>query len=153
MECRQNPSFVSLIYGSLSQLFKASRGLQHGFPLSPFIFLIIMEALSKLMEEARYFGLLRGVMVLEREAISHLLFVDEILCSVRGSLRYLRELNNALDIFCIETRMIFNMGKSCLIINNYLTEKLCVLGNIILAPKKNMEERFKYMGFFLKLDF
>jgi hypothetical protein len=52
--------------------------LRQGCPLFPFMFLIISEALRKMLLEAKNSGLIRGVKVSTRETISHLLFVDDI---------------------------------------------------------------------------
>jgi mannosylglycoprotein endo-beta-mannosidase len=51
MGCLQSESFAVLINESPSIFFKTSRGLRQGFPLSPFIFLLIVEALSKMIKE------------------------------------------------------------------------------------------------------
>jgi hypothetical protein len=42
-----------LINGAPSRFFRASRGLIQGFPLALFLFLIVVKALSKLIEDAR----------------------------------------------------------------------------------------------------
>jgi len=50
-----------LVNGSPSRFFKASRGVIQGFPLSPFLFLIIVEVLNRMLKEEKYYGSLRGV--------------------------------------------------------------------------------------------
>jgi hypothetical protein len=49
-----------------------------GYPLSPFLFLIMVEALSKLINDAKENGDLKGVKVIEQEYISHCIFVDDV---------------------------------------------------------------------------
>jgi hypothetical protein len=58
-------SFAVLMNDAPSRFFRASRGLHQGCPLSPFMFLIIAETLSRLLKEARNEGRLRGLKVTE----------------------------------------------------------------------------------------
>lgn len=120
MGCLQSSSFVVLINGSPSRFFKASRGLHHGCPMSPFLFLIVAEALSRLMKEAISHGQLRGIKVLESKTITHLLFVDDVLCSVYGSPSNVTSHKIILDLCCRATRMAINLEKSCILTNNCL---------------------------------
>jgi hypothetical protein len=41
--------FFILVNGSLSSFFTSSRGLRQEDPLSPFLFVVVMEALSKML--------------------------------------------------------------------------------------------------------
>jgi mannosylglycoprotein endo-beta-mannosidase len=49
MGCVQSASFSVLINGSPTSFFRSSRGIHQGFPLSPFLFLIVEKGLIKLM--------------------------------------------------------------------------------------------------------
>lgn len=49
-------SLSVLVNGSPSKLFKSSRGLRQGDPLSPFLFTIVVEALSALLYGAKESG-------------------------------------------------------------------------------------------------
>lgn len=53
-------SFVVLVNGSPSRLFKASRGIRQGDPLSPFLFTMVVEALCGLLSRAKQCGLIDG---------------------------------------------------------------------------------------------
>jgi len=46
-----NVTFSVLFNGSTSPFFQVKRGLRQGFPLSPILFLLIMEGLSRLIGE------------------------------------------------------------------------------------------------------
>lgn len=58
--CMTSTSFVLLGNGVLRRFFKASRGLRQGDPLSPLLFIVVMEALKRLLLRAREMELLRG---------------------------------------------------------------------------------------------
>lgn len=59
-ECISSTSFSVLVNGSLTPLFKASKGLRQGDPLSPFLFTIVAEALRALLLNSKDKGLISG---------------------------------------------------------------------------------------------
>jgi hypothetical protein len=54
-------------------------------------------------------GSLRGVKVTESEEVTHVQFVDDIFCSVKGTNQDVRDLNGIFNIKA--TRMSMNMDK------------------------------------------
>ena len=75
--------FSILINGSPSGFFVSSRGLRQGDLLSPLLFVIVMEAFSRIMDRAIRGGLFSGFIVASPQDhqvwISHLLFADDTL--------------------------------------------------------------------------
>jgi len=71
--------FSVLVNDTPTCCFCCSRGLRQGDPLSPLLFVIVMEALGKMISAAVSRGLLSGFSVGTRVAISHLLFDDDTL--------------------------------------------------------------------------
>ena len=59
-ECITTNSFSILVNGSPSKLFNASKGIQQGDPLSPFLFTIVVEALSTLLLKAKDMDVISG---------------------------------------------------------------------------------------------
>lgn len=86
--CITTASFVLMVNGGLSSFFKASRVLRQSDPLSPLLFIIVMEVFSRLLERARAVNLIKGVVVGrgdQRVKISPLFFADDTLkfCQLR----------------------------------------------------------------------
>ncbi|XP_059658319.1 uncharacterized protein LOC132304581 [Cornus florida] len=61
--CISSARFSVLMNGAPTDFFSSSRGLRQGEPLSPFLFLFVMEALSRLLKKAVKLGFLRGFQV------------------------------------------------------------------------------------------
>jgi hypothetical protein len=90
VHCITSVRFFVLVNGTPSDFFSSSCGLRQGDPLSPLLFVIVMEALSKLIIAFIHRGLLSGFSVgfesFEMVNISHLLFADNtfIFCGVNA---------------------------------------------------------------------
>ena len=81
--CISTVKFSILINGSPSNFFGSSRGLWQGDPLSPLLFDIVMEALSRMLDVAasarEFSGFSVGSTANQSVMVSHLLFADDTL--------------------------------------------------------------------------
>lgn len=112
MACITNPSFSILINGSASPFFHSERGLRQGCPLSPLLFLLVMEGLSRLIASAEQSGDIRGLRITDIFFLTHLLFVDDVLILLNGSIRDSRAFSKILLLFSSATGMLPNQTKS-----------------------------------------
>eukprot|EP00253_Pinus_taeda_P022843 PITA_22843 len=99
MGCITNVSFVVLVNGGASSFFNSQRGLRQGCPLSPLLFLLVAEGLSRLIHKARSEEKVKGIEVAINLYITHLLFVDDILIFTNGSHSELKEFKCIFDLF------------------------------------------------------
>jgi hypothetical protein len=72
-------NFVVLLNGKITSFFKSSRGIRQGCPLSPLLFLLVIEGLSIIIQEKVGDKKLEGVPVARGLHITHLMFVDDVL--------------------------------------------------------------------------
>ena len=71
-------SYAILVNGNAKEWVKASRGLRQGDPLSPFIFTIVADVLSRMLLKAEERSLLEDFRVgRNRCRVSHLQFADD----------------------------------------------------------------------------
>ena len=79
--CISTVQFSILINWALADFFGSMRGLRQGDPLSPMLFLVMMEVLSRMLKGVEGAGLIRGFQAVGRqgvgECISHLLFAND----------------------------------------------------------------------------
>eukprot|EP00253_Pinus_taeda_P019083 PITA_19083 len=150
MGCVTSVSFAVLINGATSSFFKGQRGLRQGCPLSPLLFLLVAEGLSRLILEAKRTGLLKGLEVAVNLYISHLLFVDDILLFTNGNLNEMKELKTILDLFMKATGMQINLRKSHFILEGFTRNECTQLTAIFPFDSFSMDAPFKYLGFWLK---
>ncbi|KAL9674773.1 hypothetical protein QQ045_002972 [Rhodiola kirilowii] len=87
-ECYSTVKLAVLVNGSPTKFFPLERGLRQGDPLSPFLFLLAAEGLSRIFNKASEAGKFEGVAWTETgERITHLQFADDtiIFCKAEWS--------------------------------------------------------------------
>uniref|UniRef100_A0A803Q2V3 Reverse transcriptase domain-containing protein n=1 Tax=Cannabis sativa TaxID=3483 RepID=A0A803Q2V3_CANSA len=100
LNCISSVSFRLLINGSLTNKFSSSRGLRQGDPLSPYIFLLVSEALSAAIRLKEHNRLFQGISICRlAPVISHLLFANDSLLFSTTTTRSCLAIKNALDLY------------------------------------------------------
>ena len=108
--------FLVLVNGFPAGFFGSSRGLRQGDPLSPLLFLLIMEVLSHIMKKIEEGGLIQGFHVGSNNStdirISHLLFADDTILFCEASREQILSIRLVLICFQAFTGLKVNVGKS-----------------------------------------
>ena len=114
--CISTASFSVLFNGSPAGFFPSSKGLRQGDPLSPYLFVIGMEALSCLINravEGNYFAGSRIVVGRGEDlVISHLLYADDTLIFCQANKEQIKYLNWILMWFEALSGLKINLNKS-----------------------------------------
>ncbi|RVW79011.1 Transposon TX1 uncharacterized 149 kDa protein [Vitis vinifera] len=101
--CLSSVSYAVLVNGSAKGWVKASRGLRQGDPLSPFLFTLVADVLSRMLLRAEERNMLEGFRVgRNRTRVSHLQFADDTIFfsnTRRKDLQTLKSLLLAFGIF------------------------------------------------------
>jgi hypothetical protein len=112
MACITSFSFAVLINGAAFPFFKSEIVLRQGCPLSPLLFLLVSESLSKALDAAARAGTFQGISVSSGLKLTHLLFVDDILIFCNGKAGDAEILADILVLFRLAIGMIINQHKS-----------------------------------------
>jgi hypothetical protein len=99
-QCITTSSFSILLDGAPYGKFFPSRGLWQGDPLSPFLFIVGSEILSRLIEKEENLGLLHGIkMASSCPSMSHLLFADDVLIFSKANVNEAGVILNCLSMY------------------------------------------------------
>jgi len=79
MGCEYSTLFTMLINGFSTSLFNPSRGFKQGFPMSPYLFMLVEKGLTRLIKEAKRQRKILGIKVGRSISLTYLLYVDDVL--------------------------------------------------------------------------
>lgn len=101
--CISSVRYSILVNDNPCGFFGSSRGLRQGVPLSPSLFILVMEALSRMMDKAVMGGYLKGfnamIVGVGTVLVSHLLFADDTLVCCDADMNQLDHLGQVLNWF------------------------------------------------------
>ncbi|XP_038973679.1 uncharacterized protein LOC120105381 [Phoenix dactylifera] len=113
MGCVRAPSFAILVNGSPSRFFESAGGLRQGCPLSPLLFILCADALSRALRQAMDSEEMEVYRPVEgAPSLSHLLFADDCLLLARATRRTAEVLRRILWHYCEASGQRVNLGKS-----------------------------------------
>ena len=114
--CVSTVRFFVLVNGSPAGFFSSSRGLRQGDPLSPLLFLLIMEVLSRILKKSEEGGFIQDFQVGPINStgirVSHLLFANDTILFCDASREQILSIRLVLTCFQAFTGLKVNMGKS-----------------------------------------
>jgi hypothetical protein len=151
LSCVTNANIGVLINGEPSSFFKSERGLRQGCPLSPFLFILIMQGLSLLLAKRVEDQHLVGINFSNYFKLVHLLFCDDVLILLKAEQGEWYVIKETLQLFCLASGLSINYTKSTAHFWGISETELQQLKDIIPLPFINLSEGFTYLGYHLKL--
>ncbi|XP_026459894.1 uncharacterized protein LOC113360618 [Papaver somniferum] len=136
-----------LVNGWPFGFFEVGRGLGQGDPLSPILFVIAEEVLSRNLTKMIQEGLIQTMVNRKGCQPSHLMFADDIFISCNGHKRTLDNLMGLLMKYQVASGQIANRAKSRCFVGGVTEER-----RLIIAERLQMElSEFpdKYLGVIL----
>ena len=116
MNCVTSASMSILLNGTPLKPFKMERGLRQGDPLSPYLFILISEALVSLLNKALSLNLIEAIQVgKDQVCLKHLQFADDMLIFAPKNMLCINNYFRILDVFAMMSGLSLNYSKSCLI--------------------------------------
>ncbi|GJS92803.1 RNA-directed DNA polymerase, eukaryota [Tanacetum coccineum] len=133
-----------LVNGSPTAEFSFYRGLKQGDPLSPFLFILIMESLHLSMVRASSNGMFRGLCLNGSLSVSHLFYADDAMFIGEWSQANLDNVVKMLQCFQVASGLSINIQKSNLlgvgVRRSVVDQAANKIGCLV------MSNRFSYLG-------
>ena len=121
--CVTSPRYSINFNGEPIGYFSGARGLRQGDPMSPYLFVLIMDTLSQIIisniHHAPHF---KYHWRCDKLAISHLCFADDLLLFFNGDAHSALVMKKSLDDFYTFTGLCANPSKSCIFLTSVSEE-------------------------------
>ena len=139
-------SFAVMFNGVKSEVFKPSRGIRQGDPISPYLFLLAAKGLSCLLKSQNQSSQLSGIKVApSAPPVNHLLFADDSLLFFRASINGAEVGSNLLDTYCSASGQRINREKSSMFFSKGTLEIVRdAVKGFLQVPNESLND--KYLG-------
>lgn len=121
--CITTASFSVQVNGELAGYFQSKRGLRQGCSLSPYLFVICMNVLSRLIDEAAREGRIGFHPKCKNIDLTHLCFADDLMIFADGTKNSIVEILRVFDAFDRMSGLRISMEKSTLFLAGVSTQK------------------------------
>ena len=119
MELVSGALFSILLNGGPLQPFTPSRGIRQGYPLSPFLFVVMAEGLGRSLAKAKKQNQLKGIKPAHQgPTVMHQQFVDDTMLMGAPTVQEARTIRKVLKTFSEASGMEINLTKSKLFFFN-----------------------------------
>lgn len=147
-ECITSPRFSMALNGELAGFFKWKKGLRQGDSISPYLFIMIMEVLSRLLNKAQIENKFRLHPLCNSPRITHLLFADDLLVFSNGSRASVSGIKAVMSVFKDWSGLDMNEAKSEIFYGGYNDIQASVMADLSGFKRGSFPTR--YLG--LPLD-
>ncbi|KAL9687736.1 hypothetical protein QQ045_032143 [Rhodiola kirilowii] len=114
MACVTSAKFSVLVNGSLEGYFSSCRGLRQGDPISPYLFTLVMEVLSRIIGHFRQSNEFVFHPKCAGVVLSHLMFADDVIIFSKADRGSLMRIKEALAMFHGWSGLEVNGNKSAI---------------------------------------
>lgn len=104
-------TYIFNINGDLSDVMQAKRGIRQGDPISPLLFVVMMEYLNRLLVKLQLDPNFNHHAKCEKLGITHLTFADDVLLFCRGDVMSLEMMLHVINKFSATTGLVVNPNK------------------------------------------
>ncbi|XP_060195103.1 uncharacterized protein LOC132624322 [Lycium barbarum] len=121
-----NAWYTICINGKRNGFFKSQRGVKQGDPISPGLFIIASEVLSRLLNKLFEDNKFNGFnMPTNGPPINHLSYADDIIIFSSGKTYTLMKIMKCLKDYQENSGQMINEGKSCFLMDDSISTKRC----------------------------
>jgi len=145
--CISGPWISPLVNGRPGEAFQSSRGIRQGYPLSPYLFILMVESFSRALDFNRRVHLIIGIKFGEWvKNINHSQFSDDTLLIGGASTTIAKRFKSLLDKYMSYSSGMVNNLKSCIYGWNTIVQVLHNIANIFGVTCKYDWTHYSYLG-------
>lgn len=135
-----------MVNGGRLENFTPSRGLRQGDPLSPYLFILGQEVLSRLLDRELRTKNISGIKASSHgPAITHVIYADDIILFSKATSKDAHNINAMLEKYCFWSRQSINKSKSRVFFSKHTHPSHRRHIKEILQLK-NLKENVMYLG-------
>jgi len=150
--CIGRVSFALLINRTPTSWFSNSRGIIQGDPISPYLFILVAQNLTSMLNFAMNHDMIPGFNLCLRKFFNHLMYADDLILITQASRKITTNINLCLSIYGNLTGQKVNKSKSEIIFPSRMNKRLrdniarilgCKVGTfpinylgILISPRK-----------------
>ena len=139
-------SFEALVNGGKIERFNPSRGLRQGDPLSPYLFILGQEVLSRFLERELGAGNISGTKPCARgPTITHVMYADDIILFSKATRNDAQRLADCLEKYCLWSGQSINKSKSSIFFSKH-TGPCCRRTIKQILELKSLKKDAVYLG-------
>ncbi|XP_056688098.1 uncharacterized protein [Spinacia oleracea] len=142
MACITTVSYSILINGSPTLPFRARKGLRQGDPMSPFLFALGMEYLTRHLQHLQSLPDFNFHPRCEKLAITHLMFADDLLIFARADPHSVLMLFDAFSKFSKASGLEANLDKSNIYIGGVNASERRAIVDLVHIPEGQFPFRY-----------
>uniref|UniRef100_A0A803Q614 Reverse transcriptase domain-containing protein n=1 Tax=Cannabis sativa TaxID=3483 RepID=A0A803Q614_CANSA len=144
MTCLKGTNYHPRLNERIQGSFKGKKGLRQGDPMSPLLFVLIMDYLTRLLRQSskeKGFGFHR---LCKNLRLMNLCFADDLVIFCKGNLNSIRLTQDAFERFCNDTGLSANTLKSHIYFGGVRDEIKSKILNIVKIEEGGFP--LKYLG-------
>ncbi|XP_010544463.1 PREDICTED: uncharacterized protein LOC104817082 [Tarenaya hassleriana] len=140
--CITTPKFSISVNGEPAGYFPGGRGLRQGDPISPYLFILSMEVLSRMLDESARQGKLKPQQGCVDPLITHLSFADDVIIFSAANRESITEIKDVLYQFESFSGLKINQSKSDLFICGLPEAEASNLTSLLGIRRGNLPIRY-----------
>ncbi|GJV75083.1 putative reverse transcriptase domain, reverse transcriptase zinc-binding domain protein [Tanacetum coccineum] len=145
MECVSTTSYSICVNGILHRNFRGKHGLRQGDPLSPYLFTLVMEVLTLMLQQrVRNSYLFTYHRYCSKMNIINLCFADDLFLFAHGDVESARVIMDALEEFKLVSGLTPSLPKSMTYFCNVLNHSKVSILQVLLFEEGRLP--VKYLG-------
>eukprot|EP00253_Pinus_taeda_P014967 PITA_14967 len=150
--CTDNVWIAPLVNGRPTEFFSATRGLRQGCPLSPFLYILLADSLSRKLSQEQHRGFIPGIRIVQEvPSVNHALFADDAILLGGASLRMAKAFKLILQKFCNVTGALISERKSAVFAWNADQQTIDRIASELGFKGYAEWDKIKYLGLPLTL--